>query len=183
MTRTLAAAALLLLPLSCGSNDEAAVREATLPAVGAAPAPFSGTFRVTGRTVEKTSGATRDISGTVVLVQDEEGYRASFDLETLFPTPGGPTAAQVVGTGAGRLEGGELVGTADTQIILAQVPGVEADFAFLPRHYGPRITSESKTRLNEDGSLTIEIESHAAEDQQYRATRTTVRGTRISPVR
>lgn len=189
--RTLVTVAALLLPLSCGSQTEseietgAAAEAATgAPDVGAAPAPFAGTFRVSGRTVEEASGASRDIAGTVILVQDGEEYTASFEFETLFPTPdGGSSEAQVVGTGQGRLDGGELVGTADTQIILAQVPGVDADFAFLPRQYGPRITSESTTRLNDDGSLTIEIQSQAADGQEYRATRTTVRGTRISPVR
>ncbi len=183
MLRTLAAAAALSLPLACGPDPERSEADA-LPDVAAAPAPFSGTFRVSGRTIDEASGAARDIAGTIVLAQEGENYTASFELETLFPTPdGSATEAQVVGTGKGQLESGELVGTAETQIILAQVPGVDADFAFLPRQYGPRITSESRTRVNRDGSLTIEIQSRAAEGESYRATRTTVRGTRISPSR
>ena len=177
----LAAAALLLSP-GCGS--EAPESDEPAPSVGAAPAAFNGTFRVSGRTVEVETGQGRDIEGIVVIVQEGDAYSANYELETLFPTPEGPTEAQVVGTGQGGIEGGELRGTADTQIIMAQVPGVSADFGFLPRHYGPRITSNSTTRLNDDGSLTIEIESRAAEgEKDYRATRTTVRGTRISPAR
>lgn len=176
----LAAAALILSP-ACGSQ---APETETPPPTGAAAATaFTGTFHVSGRTVEKASGASRDIAGLVVIVADEGSYTASYELETLFPTPGGPTEAQVIGTGRGTIEGSALRGTADTQIIMAQVPGVSADFAFLPRTYGPRITSESTTRLEEDGSLVIEIESHAAEGQSYRATHTTVRGSRISPAR
>ena len=176
------AAAALILPPACGSQTSEP--ESPPPPVGAAAAAaFTGTFQVSGRTVETEGGASRDIAGLVVIVANEGAYTASYELETLFPTPGGPTEAQVVGTGKGSIEGSSLRGTADTQIIMAQVPGVSADFAFLPRQYGPRITSQSTTRLTDDGMLVIEIESRAAEGESYRSTRTTVRGTRVSPTR
>ncbi|HKJ23258.1 MAG TPA: hypothetical protein VKB65_00450 [Myxococcota bacterium] len=170
----LAAVALLCLP---GCGPEAPRSDETTPEPG--PAAFSGTWRVRGRTVEKRSHQGRDIDGTVVIAAEGDGYRASFELTTLFPTSDGPTEAQVVGTGAGRVEDGSLQGTADTQIILAQVPGVDAEFGFLPRRYGPRITSRSVATLAEDGSLTIEIENEGVEGSSYRGTRTSVTGTRI----
>jgi hypothetical protein len=174
----LAAAALLFLP---GCRSEAPEPDSETPENAVVDAAdFYGTYRVRGRTVERQTGAGRDIKGTVVISGDGDGYKASFKLTTLFPTPDGPSEAQVVGTGSGIVEEGELRGTADTQIILAQVPGVNADFAFLPRHYGPRITSRSTSRINEDGSLTTEIENEAAAGQSYRGTRTTLRGMRIS---
>jgi hypothetical protein len=174
----LAAAVLLSLP-GCGS--EAPRSDEASPEPG--PSAFSGTWRVSGRTVERQSGRGRDIDGTVVIVAEPDGYKASFELTTLFPTPDGPSEAQVVGTGSGRVEGDRLHGTADTQIILARVPGVDADFAFLPRSYGPRITSRSVTTLNEDGTLTIEIENEGAEGSDYRGTRTSVTGVRIETAR
>jgi len=175
--------ALLALP-GCGSDasDRDPAPEA-LPPVGAAPSPFEGTFRVSGQTTETAGGEGREIAGTIVLVQDGLSYTASFDLTTIFPTPEGPTEARVVGTGEGRLESGELHGVADTQVILAEVPGVDAEFAFLPRSYGPRLRSRSVTRINDDGSLLIEIESEGTEGARYRATTTTMGGTRISPAR
>lgn len=171
----LAASALLCLP-GCGSEAPPAEPDLEVPS-------FSGTYRVSGRTVERESGRGRDIEGTVVISQEGDAYSASFELTTLFPTPGGASEAQVVGTGEGRLQGDELHGTASTQIILAQVPGVDADFAFLPRSYGPRITSRSVSRLDEDGALAIEIENEAAEGETYRGTRTSLRGTRIETAR
>jgi len=172
------AAALLLSP-AC--STEAPDEESRSPAAIVAPDAFSGTFRVSGHTVEVgSSGRGRDIEGTVVIAQDGDAYTASYELTTLFPTPDGPSQAQVVGTGRGSVSGSELQGTADTQIILAQVPGVAADFAFLPRTYGPRITSRSTARLDPDGTLTIEIESQGVRGETYRPTRTTVRGVRLA---
>ena len=185
----LAAAALLCLN-GCGSEapdsktDQASKAPTPTdesPAVE--PSAFSGTYRVSGRTVETQSHRGRDIDGTVVITQVGDGYTASFKLTTLFPTADGPTEAQVVGTGSGNLQGDELRGVADTQIILAQVPGVNADFGFLPRRYGPRIRSQSVSRLDENGSLVIEIENEAAEGAAYRGTRTTLRGDRITTAR
>jgi len=176
----------LLLPAGLGGGCGTERRDgaaATLPPVGAAPTPYAGTWRVAGRTVELADGESRDIEGTVVLVQEDAGYSAHFDLVTVFPTPDGPTHAQVVGTGSGEVMPGGLMGTAETQIILAAVPGVDSQFVFLPRSYGPRLISRSTTRLNDDGSLTIEIESGPAEGERYRATETTLRATRISPAR
>ena len=170
----LAATALLCLP-GCGSEAPDSENE-----MSASPASFAGTYHVSGRTVETESGQGRDIEGTIVITQDGDDYATSFELTTAFPTPGGPTEAQVVGTGTGALQGQELIGTASTQIILAQVPGVDVGFAFLPRTYGPRITSQSTSRLEADGSLTIEITNEAEEGQSYLSTRTTVRGARIS---
>jgi len=186
---SLVAAALLCLN-GCGpeASDSKTDDASTAPSPASesraeASASFSGTYRVSGRTVEHQSHRGRDIDGTVVITQAGDGYTASFELTTLFPTPDGPTEAQVVGTGSGSLEGRELRGVADTQIILAQVPGVDAEFGFLPRRYGPRVRSRSVSRIDEGGSLVIEIENEAAEGARYQGTRTTLRGDRISTAR
>jgi hypothetical protein len=54
-----------------------------------------------------------------------------------------------------------------------------APAGFLPRRYGPRITSRSVTKLDEDGTLTIEIENEGAPGSGYRGTRTSLTGVRI----
>jgi len=183
-------APVLLYLAGCGSEapdskTDEGPKAASATAESRAPEPsaFSGTYRVSGRTIEQQSHRGRDIDGTVVISQQGEGYTASFKLTTLFPTVDGPTEAQVVGTGSGSLQGDELRGVADTQIILAQVPGVNADFGFLPRRYGPRIRSQSVSRIDESGSITIEIENEAAEGSTYGGTRTTLRGARIATTR
>ncbi len=151
---------------------------------GAAPAAareFSGAYRVTGKTVEKGTSNSRPLSGTIILVQTGDGYTATFELETALPTPDGdPAHAQVIGKGEGVIAGGALKGTAQTQIVWADVPGVNSNFAFVPKRYGPRITSSSVAKVQPDGSILIEIDSEPAAGAQYAPTHTTLRGTRVT---
>ena len=168
-----------LLLMACGSEPDVA---APPPAAERqAIASIEGTYRVTGFTVEKESGTQREISGTVIMSQDGDRYTSTFNLTTLFPTPDGPLKSDVIGKGEGTIEGRILRGTATTQIVMAQVPGVDAQFAFIPRFVGPRLVSSTAARLGEDGLLTVEIESEPAEGQTYASTRTTVSGIRIVP--
>ncbi|MCH6563028.1 MAG: hypothetical protein IH800_11525 [Myxococcales bacterium] len=168
-----------LLLMACGSEPDVA---APPPAAAKqAIVSLEGTYRVTGFTVEKESGSQREIAGTVILRQDGDRYISTFNLTTLFPTPDGPLKSDVIGRGEGTIEGRSLRGSAITQIIMAQVPGVDAKFAFIPRFVGPRLVSSTVARLGEDGLLTVEIESEPSEGQTYAATRTTVSGTRIAP--
>ncbi len=168
-----------LLLMACGSEPDVA---APPPAAATQAIPsIDGTYRVTGFTVEKESGTQREISGTVIMSQDGDRYTSTFNLTTLFPTPDGPLKSDVIGKGEGTIEGRILRGTAITQIVMAQVPGVDAQFAFIPRFVGPRLVSSTSARLGEDGLLTVEIESDPAEGQTYAATRTTVSGIRIVP--
>jgi len=188
-TYTLAASSCILTLLSfaaCGQRSE----QKAAPPVGSAPttvAPtkgrpnFSGSYRVSGTTIEKGTTNTRPLDGMIILVQDGDTYTATFDLQTQLPTPEGPSArAQVVGKGDGVVKGDGLEGTATTQIVWAAVPGVDSHFAFVPKRFGPRLASDSKARLQPDGSIRIEIDSKGVGDAQYTPTHTTLRGVRMS---
>jgi len=151
---------------------------------GAASPPPSGTYRVEGATVPLDAGPTeagRPIEGLVILVRDGERYTASFHLETVFPADEGLLRTRVVGQGQGRVEGADLVGTAETQILTGAVPDVDPRFPFLATQYGARVSSQSWARLGEGGRLEIEIETRAAEGFEYRATRTRLRGRPAPP--
>ena len=171
-----------LIQLACGSE-----RDVAAPAPGGTsarePAPIAGIYQVTGFTIVKQSGQQREISGTVILVQEGDAYTSTFNLQTEFPTPDGVVTSEVIGKGEGTIEGTILLGTALTQIVMASVPGVDTQFAFIPRFVGPRIVSTTAAKLAEDGTLTVEIESQPAEGETYAATRTTVSGMRIAPAR
>lgn len=143
----------------------------------------SGTYRVAGVTEELEGGATRPIDGTIVLTQDGDGYTASFQLSTLYPSPSGQHRAAVIGKGEGAVRGGDLDGKAHTQVVVAAVPGVDTDFAFAPRTVMARIESASKATIQADGKLVIEIENAAAEGERYRPTRTRLSGERIAAAR
>lgn len=158
---------------ACGAEE--------LPPVDAAPAaPISGRYEVEGITVDIATGSQRDISGTVILSENGNSYTATFDLDTVFPTPEGQFQAEVIGEGAGTIEGRTLTGHAKTQVIISSVAGVDPRFAFIPRRTTTRIVSKSTTTIAPDGSVEIQIENEPSEGENYSPTRTTLRGVRVS---
>jgi len=166
--------------LACGSEPDVA---APPPEAPETIASLAGTYEVSGFTLERESGNQREISGTIIMAQEGDQYTATFNLTTLFPTPDGALKSDVIGKGEGQVEGRILRGNATTQIVMATVPGIDTQFAFIPRFVGPRIVSTTAARLADDGRLTVEIESQPAEGETYAATRTTVSGMRIAPAR
>jgi hypothetical protein len=147
-----------------------------------APLPIAGMYEVGGVTVDLESGSERKISGKIILNQQGETYTATFALDTLFPTERGNLEAEVIGTGTGNIDGRMLTGSAETQVIVSTVPGIDPGFAFVPRTTTKRIVSASVTTVAEDGSVQVEIESNPAQGEVYSPTRTTLRGNRISDV-
>jgi hypothetical protein len=164
-----APAAALLLFLSAPTAAETA----------AADDPFSGTNDVKGMTTDITSGDTRRIEGHVVLSRKGDGWAAASELETDFPTHGGPVRTDVIGTGNGVRKGDGLEGEAHTQLVIQTVPGVDTDFAFIPRTVGPRIVSKWKARLEKDGTLVVELSNTPEKGEQYAPTKTTLKGVRV----
>jgi hypothetical protein len=164
--------------LACGA-DEAPIAEV---AARAPAAPLSGAYRVSGTTVDKTTGAERGVSGTVIVIAEGDTYTSTFDLATTLHASGTPQKAELVGRGEGTVEGRKLTGTAETQLIVALVPGVDAGFGLLPRMATTRIVNRSDATIEPDGSVTIEIESNPAPGEDYTPTRTILRGRRTSDV-
>jgi len=150
-------------------------------AAPAAPPSIAGTYHVSGTTAEKGGDSSRKIEGTIVLTQNGDAYRASFQLSTLYPGAEGEHQAVVIGKGEGKVRGKELVGTAHTQVVVAAIPGVDTNFAFAPRATTTRIESSSKATLAPDGTLVIEIENLPAKgEQSYRPSHTKLTGERIA---
>ena len=96
---------------------------------------------MSGTTAEKGSDSSRKIDGTIVLTQNGDAYKASFQLSTLYPGAEGDHQAVVIGKGEGKVQGKELLGTAHTQVVVAAIPGVDTNFAFAPRATTTRIES------------------------------------------
>ena len=143
--------------------------------------PIPGMYRVQGATVDKATGEKREISGTVILAVEGDAYTATFHLTTNFPGTGSdPVAAEVIGKGEGKVEGRTLTGIAHTQVVVASVPGVDPNFAFIPRHVSARLVSDSLTTIAKNGSVTIQTDSRGEEGEDYSPTRTTLRGQRIA---
>lgn len=166
----------LLLSIGCDSGT----RTETTAAAPAPAASVAGTYRVSGTTVERGSSASRRIEGTIVLTQEGDAYRASFQLSTLYPGPDGDHQAVVIGKGEGSVAGSELTGSAHTQVVVAAIPGVDTDFAFAPRAVTTRIESTSRATLAADGTLVIEIENVPAAGESYRPTQTRLSGERVA---
>jgi len=151
----------------------------TAAETAAADDPFSGTYDVKGMTTDVTSGDTRRIEGHIVLTKKGDGWAAASELETDFPTHGGPVRTDVIGTGKGVRKGEGLEGEAHTQLVIQTVPGVDTDFAFIPRQVGPRIVSKWKAHLAKDGTLVVELSNTPEKGEQYSPTKTTLKGVRV----
>jgi hypothetical protein len=161
--------------LACGGDDPVTPTPDVSAALG-----ISGRYDVRGTTVEVDSGSEREISGTIILLQQGDSYSATFDLDTLFPTQEGTLQAEVIGTGSGSIEGRTLTGEAITQVVISSVPGVDPGFAFVPRTTTTRIVSRSITTISADGTTEIRIENDPAPGESYAKTVTTLKGKKVS---
>jgi hypothetical protein len=141
--------------------------------------PIAGLYQVSGSTVGPAPGRKRDISGTVVLAEKGDNYSASFHLSTIWEGEGGVLPAEVIGKGSGTIEGRMLRGSAETQLVISTVPGIDPGFAYIPRTTTTRLVSDSVTTLAADGSILVLIENTPASGETYVPTRTTLRGIRI----
>lgn len=169
---------LMCFALACDRN-----REAPSPEVAAGPTEISGRYELSGLTTTAGSDQGRKISGIMLIEREGDHYKASYEFKTNFPGEGAPVDADVIGVGEGEVKDNRLVGTARTQIVISAVPGVDTGFAFIPRMVSTRIVSSSIGEFGPDGTLELEIESHAAEGEDYQSTRTKMRGKRIADLR
>jgi hypothetical protein len=171
----LALLATALLWLGCGTQEAEVAEPEEQPA-----APISGMYEVRGETVAIESGHKRQIAGTVILAEHGETYTATFDLATTYPGAEEALPAEVIGKGEGTIEGRTLRGSAQTQLVMATVPGIDPGFAFVPRMVSTRLISKSVATVANDGAVSIEIENEAAPGESYASTRTTLSGIRVS---
>jgi hypothetical protein len=163
-------------PLACGSDEPPPV--SAQPPVE--PEPLSGLYQVSGTTVDKATGAERSIAGTLIVDVEGDTYTTTFDLSTTIVAQGDPRRAELIGRGEGKVVERTLEGTAQTQMIVALVPGVDPSFGMLPRHATAKILNTSSAAIAPDGSVRVKIESEAAPGSDYAPTRTTLRGRRIA---
>jgi hypothetical protein len=171
---TLLSAAALLA--ACGSEVQTPAPVAT-----AGPVQLAGTYEVRGSTRVVGASETREIEGTVILAQEGDAYTATFNLQTLYPSEGGPVTAEVIGRGDGTIAGRSLEGSARTQILASRVQGLDPKFTLVPPAFSVRIVSSTRGEIKPDGRLSIEIESKGAEgEREYVPTHTTLHGRRIA---
>ena len=142
--------------------------------------PISGLYQVKGVTEALESGHKREIAGTVVLSDHGGRYTATFELETTYPGQDQALPADVIGKGEGTIEDRTLRGVAETQLVMATVPGVDPGFAYIPRVVSTRIRSSTLATIAPDGGVSIQIENQPAEGESYAPTRTTLKGERVS---
>jgi hypothetical protein len=159
--------------LGCGGGEQSTdVAARKIPSI-------AGTWHVTGTTVEKDTGQSRAISGHLIMAQEGDRFTATFDLTTDYPTPEGPTQADVIGKGEGQVQGASLEGRSEIQLVIGTVPGVDVGFAYVPRITSTRLVNTMKGQIQDDGTIVVESENVAAEGETgYRPTRTTLRGSR-----
>ncbi len=145
--------------------------------------PIGGLYEVSGVTRVARTGDEREISGTIILVEEGGRYTATFNLTTLYPVGAEALQAEVIGKGEGTIDGRTLTGTASTQLVVASIPGVDPAFAYIPRTVTTRIQSTAVTEVAPDGGVIVEIENEPAPGEQYEPTRTKLTGRRVSAAR
>lgn len=174
---------LVSLALACGEASEPGSEQVSTPAP-AEEAGFAGMYEVAGVTTDQQTGDTRRITGTVIIAGGgEEAYSTTFSMTTELVTRDGPLKADLIGTGEGRAEGARLVGTAETQMFLAAIPGLDPKFPFIPGRLGPRVVSDFVMDPADAGAYRIEIETRAAPGdagKAYGSTRTNLRAVRTT---
>ncbi len=175
MVRTLRAGLVAaLLALGC-SGDEPSGEVAVAEAV-----PIGGLYEVRGVTVAVESGHKREIAGTIILAEEGDRYTSTFNLTTTYPGAEEALPAEVIGKGDGMIEGRTLKGTAQTQLVMATVPGIDPGFAFVPRMVSTRIQSTTVATVAPDGTVNVQIENEPVAGEDYAPTRTTLNGRRVS---
>lgn len=174
--------ALLVGLVACGVEpDGSPAVDSTDAAEGAPdPVPISGIYDVKGMTTPIGGGEGRRIAGTVTLKHTGDSYSASFKLATTFPGADEPLQADVIGSGQGTVSGRTLTGSTQTQLIVSTIPGIDTEFAFIPRSVGARVESTSLTEISADGQVVIELQNHPAEGEDYQPTRTRLTGQRVA---
>ena len=170
--------------LALGACSEQGEGDAgTIPPVGTPPPgeeSIAGLYEVSGLTTELESGDQREIAGTLIMSQQGDRYTSTFSLSTMVPTATGALPAEMIGKGEGRVDGRMLTGTAETQIVMSTVPGVDASFAYVPRRVSQRVVSSSVAKITPEGRVSIEIRSQPAEGADYAPTQTVLNGALVS---
>jgi hypothetical protein len=142
---------------------------------------MGGRYSVSGQTVDR-DGVERRISGIVSIHQEGDTFTSHSELKTTDPSSEA-TAAEVIGTGGGKVEGNKLSGQGDIQLVVSEVPGLDVGFGLAPvATTSRRIISTWDATVNADGTIVIETSNVPAEGEiDYRATTTTLKGKRIDP--
>ena len=164
----------LLIAGACGRSEEG------VGTAGTEATPIAGMYEVKGATIESSTGKQREISGSVILAEEGGNYTATYHLTTVFEGEEGVLAAEVIGKGAGVIEGRTLRGDAQTQLVIASVPGIDPGFAFTPRTATACLVSKSVTSIAADGTVAITILNSPAAGEAYSPTRTTLHGIRVA---
>ena len=164
-----------LLAVGCSGGDGGGEPAEVTEAV-----PIGGRYEVRGVTVAVESGHKREIAGTIILAEEGGSYTSTFNLTTTYPGAEEALPAEVIGKGDGTIEGRTLKGSAQTQLVMATVPGIDPGFAFVPRMVSTRIESTTVATVAPDGTVNVQIESKPVPGEEYAPTRTTLNGRRVS---
>jgi hypothetical protein len=145
--------------------------------------PAEGLYEVKGVTTVEATGEQRTAEGKFVLAREADGrYVTSFNLKTVLPTPEGPRAMDISGSGEGRFVEGALAGTAESQFLAAAIGGLDPQFAFIPGRLGPRIRSRFSMRpASVAGRYHVEIHSEGLGEagRGYSPTSTVLEAVRV----
>ena len=172
----LALAPLLLTFWGCDSGETSPTYVADPRAIALKDSrEASGTYEVSGVTVQANNGRLREISGTIWLRVDGPRYAVEFNLDTTVPDSEKP--AQVTGTGSGMIVGGVFTGATAEEI-----SGTNPETGEPLETGGLKIVSTSRAHFDESGVFEIQLQNAPAEGQDYSPSITGLSGRRTGPL-
>jgi len=173
----------LLFWTGCEDPSPRAPVEAPPPALIAANEARSGSYDVSGVTVQAMSGEQREISGTLKLDVEGERYEVEFELETTAPDLEGQVPVSVKGGGRGFIVGGVFTGTTSEWMALVPSGGLDEVALHdvdLPAKAGRKLVSTSQASFDPDGTMNILMQNYPGSGEHYEASMTVLEGRRVS---
>jgi hypothetical protein len=121
---------------------------------------LAGIYEIQGETTVQGSPDRFLITGKLVLRQK------GADLTTIVEAAmrraagnSGPVSAALIGSGEMKLTGRKLVGKAELQSLVSEVPDLDVAVPFAPRTAGPVLDAVAEGEVLPDGALKLEIRS------------------------
>ena len=89
---------------------------------------------------------------------------------------------KLIGFGEAKLDGDVFKGTAEVRTLISEIPGIDAEAAYIPKKFGPTLDAVAEGQVVEDGVIEFEIRSTLTGEgfTLPEGRRTVVRATRVA---
>ncbi len=144
---------------------------------------IAGIYEMDGDTTVEGAPDRFHVTGKLVIRQ--HGTDCDISVDGAFRRvegTAGPAGVKLIGTGQAKLDGDVFTGTAKVQTLMSEVPGIDAEAAYIPKKFGPTLDAVAEGRVIADGVLEFEIRTTLIGEgfTLPEKRRTVVRATRVA---